>query len=495
MSLPPSDVIAEDRLLWELWLNHGLDRRALLDRLRDIPAGANTDYLVGNAHYGCFEEKVRETAREGSTFAASRAILRSLDDFSSGPAASLTPESSEGRALALLALAAEPAAEVSSDASSALDKVSRWGAFLRSAARANIVPAVASTTARLGAMGSIPEGQRRGLLRSAEGIQARNRRLLELLGRILEELTAAGLTPLLLKETALQRDLYPGDGDRMVGDLDILLSPPEADEAERILLEKGYVSFEGIWSRAWYREHHHHLAPLVSAGEAVKIEPHTGIWIPSSPSAHVVAEMMAASLPHPVFRARRPSPTHLLFHLLVDLHGNAYVGKLGQAVDAARLIAREGDRIDAAALSDLARRTGSVAYLQDSLWLLRRLFGESLLARVRGLAGQARPGGVPLERRALRRMAARNAFGFEPQASALSLAGWRLLHKALMRPGGRVQRALFLARGLAGAHEESGGMGEVARRSRSGRARQLGRALSFPFRLAARWSRLPARRS
>ncbi len=488
MSRPVSDVIAEDRLLWEFWLNHGLDSESLRRRLDELPPAANGSYLALNALYGCFETALAQLAEAGPSGAARpRAIAEALGRVDEGPHPRVSLDTPEGRLLALLSLRPSEGSEAAAGAVEEASRVTCWAAFVRAAGRSNLVPAVVTALERCGLRERFPEGPLRVLREAAEGIRARNRRLLSLLARLLEAFAARGLSPVLLKETALQGDLYRGEGDRMIGDLDILFPASEVDEAERLLVSMGYTSFEGIWSRAWYREHHHHLAPLVSPSEAVKIEPHTGIWIPTGPSAPVIPEMIAGSRPHPSLRARRPSTTHLLFHLLVDLHGNASVGKLGQAADAAGLLQAEGKHIDTGALTDLARRTGAIPFIEDSLFILARAYGEEFLDRAAPSLRPLRAAGTPtLERRVLRRLALSTLCGFEPRASTLSLAGLRLVHKALLRPSGRTARAAFLIRSAFGSSGGEEGMGALARQTRATRAGMLARAAVFPFRFAFR---------
>ncbi|MBI3448590.1 MAG: nucleotidyltransferase family protein [Acidobacteria bacterium] len=471
------DVLGEDRLLWEFWLHHGYEAEGLRARLRELPPDANGDYLAANSLYGCFEEGLLDllsTESAGSLLPAARRVAE-------GPAPRVTLDDPEGKLLALVSLRPERGRAIAEAAS----RVRSWPAFHRAVGRANLVTAAAPALALGG--DAVDAGTREALTRAAAGIRARNERLLDLLSRLLDAFAAAGLTPILLKETALQQLAFTGPGDRMIGDLDILFADSEVDAADRILESMGYASFEGIWSRAWYREHHHHLAPRVSAAEAVKIEPHTGIWIPSGSCAPILPEMIAASRPHPRLRARRPAPAHILFHLLIDIHGNVSIGKMYQVADVAALLRVEGREIDPSVLTDLAQRTGATAFLEDSLFVLARAYGEAFIAGscpgLERLIPRRRP---TLEHAGLRRLALMNLCGFEPSASPLSIAGIRLLHKTLLRPGGRSGRVAFLLRALSGGEGESEGMGDIARRSRNSRAGQLARAATFPFRAAYR---------
>jgi hypothetical protein len=482
-----SDVLAEDRLLWEFWLNHGLDHEALRKRFRELPPEANGEYLAGNALYGGFESGFRRLVEAERAMAPSGVEIQSvLRGFLEAPAVRVTPDVPEGRLLAALSTRSEPGGPEARRTEEASRGVRSWPAFLRAACRSNLVLPVADSLQRCAPEGIVPEGIRHGLERAASGIRERNRRLLALLRRLLEAYESSGVSVVLLKESALLLDVYAGEGDRMIGDLDLLFASPEVDKAEKVLVEMGYTPFEGIWSRAWYRNHHHHLAPLVSATEAVKIEPHTGIWIPTGSSAPIIPEMIAASSPHPALAARKPAATHLLFQMLVDLHGNASIGKLGQMGDVVALLRAAGSEVDAALLSDLARRTGSLPWVQDALYLITEVHGREMLERhAPGLRALQEGGPLSAERRFLRRVARANLFGFEPGASTLSVAGVRLVHRALMHPGGRLARAGFLLRSALGLRREEAGAGPLARQARSSSIRHLGRAITFPVRILA----------
>lgn len=485
---PTEEVLAEDRLLWEFWLNHGLDGEALRRRWSDLPEGANGDYLASNSLYGGFEEGLLRLARESRALNAAGVDLeREIRSFLQEATGQGEAWGAEARLLSALSLQPAPGGPEAEEAAARAGEVRAWGRFLRAACRSNLVLPVARSLEDPEISARFPERARTGLIRAAEGIRSRNERLLELLRRILDAYAAAGLNPMLLKESALFLDLYPEAGDRMVGDLDLLFPGSEIDPAEKLLIDLGYVPFEGIWSRAWYRAHHHHLAPLVSAGEAVKIEPHQGIWIPTGSSSPIIPEILAASGPHPALPARRPSATHLAFHLLIDFHGNASIGKLGQMSDAARFLRERGAEVDTAGITDLARRTGSLPFLQDSLHLMRTVYGAGFMAAAApGLAGLAGEEPVSLERRMLRRLALRNLPGFEPETNLLSVAGVRLLHKALIRPGSRLSRIGYVLRSLVAGKGAEEGAGPLARRSQGSVAHRAIRLVTSPFRIVAR---------
>lgn len=482
----PADVLPEDRLLWEFWLNHGLVAESLRERLEGLPAGSNGAYLAGNALYGGFEHKLLDAL--SSSAGLDPAVVAAVDEALAPPAAKVTLEDSEGRLLALLALWPPPGGDLARKAREEAERVSRWWDLARAAGRTNLLAAVAAGIGSAGIAEAVPAPVLRFLQGAAEGIRRRNERLLPFVEKVTQELSDAGVRHCLLKESALLREIYTEPGERLVGDVDLLLSSADIERTEAVLRAMDHRPFVGIWSSTWYRAHHHHVAPLVSPDAATKVEPHTGIWIPGESGISISEEILATSRPHPGFAAQRPDATILCFHLLADLHGGASAGKLGQAADLMRLLRAEGREVDTGRLVSLAERTGCRPYIEDSVAMVARVFGRDLLDErapmlVRSL-GEA--GGVEMTRRLRRRVEVSCLFGFEPRSSLVSFATVKLLHRSLMRPGGNLARAWDLVLSLLGLRHGKKGAGEIARMSRGGAPRRFLRLLGFPFRAAAR---------
>ncbi len=480
-------VLAEDRLLWEFWLNHGLEPLALAERLSALPANASGWYLAGNALYGGFEEPLFH-ALEASVNAggAAASALEALRHLAQAPAGQVTVDDPEGKLLALLALWPSPGSPEAQQVREAAARVTRWPSFFRAAGRSNLLPAVAEGLRAEWMAQRVPEPFGTAIESAASGIEQRNVRLLPLVEEMTAVLTRKGIRHGLLKESALLGEIYLRPGERLVGDVDLLTAPEDLRGVEEILVKAGHRPFEGIWSKSWYRQHHHHAAPLVNSDEATKFEPHTGIWIPGGTGADLGGEILAASRPHKRFQSLRPDATFMAFHLLADLHGGAGVGKLGQAADLMRFLAAEGTQVDGARLLDLAERTRSRAFIEDSVDLAGRIFGRRLLdARSPALAsieGVVAGAGHRLRRRIERSVVC----GFEPRTSALSLASVKLVHRSLMQPGGDVGRAMHFMRSVVGGKEGREGVGEIALKGRVSAGRHLLRLATFPFRAVAR---------
>jgi hypothetical protein len=90
-------------------------------------------------------------------------------------------------------------------------------------------------------------------------------------------------------------------------------------------------------------------------------------------------------------------------------------------------------------------------------------------------------------------MALANVYGFEPGASTISLAGVRLIHRALLMPGNWVGRSAYVVRSVFEENGTEEGAGAISRRDSVGRGKAFFRAVTFPFRLALRAASRPRR--
>ena len=125
----------------------------------------------------------------------------------------------------------------------------------------------------------------RRLKRAAAVEGLRQRQLLEKLETSVEALHAAGVTPLLLKGAALVLTCYDDVRQRPMADIDLLVSPGEAERAREVLLECGWASARKTYPREMY-ERHYHQPPLVDERRTgIELEVHTGLLVPGHPFA------------------------------------------------------------------------------------------------------------------------------------------------------------------------------------------------------------------
>ncbi len=113
----------------------------------------------------------------------------------------------------------------------------------------------------------------------------------ECLGRFeaLEEILAAipprvSADVLLLKGLSLCQRVYPEAHLRMMGDLDLLVSPEFRPELERVLPGLGYVQ-RSPQAPEFYVEHHHSM-PFFHSRNGIVVEVHTGLFRPATRLAH-----------------------------------------------------------------------------------------------------------------------------------------------------------------------------------------------------------------
>src|SRR5678815_1299106 len=106
------EVLAEDRFLWQFWINKGMKPEPLALSMAALTApGAftNWDYIAGNALYGGFEEDVLRalrTAPAGPGGARGGVPSDFLERFArdvTGSRRPVTPGTPEGRLLVLCA--------------------------------------------------------------------------------------------------------------------------------------------------------------------------------------------------------------------------------------------------------------------------------------------------------------------------------------------------------------------------------------------------------
>lgn len=477
------DVLPEDRFLWQFWVNKGMVSEPLTRALGALGSHTNWDYIAGNALYGGFEDEVlRVLKREGSP--APPAFVERLARDVAGSGKFVAPGTPE---CDLLVLCASPrmTGDEEQQAARLAGKPLDWEALVAAAGRANLTVAVQHNLARLALDLKMPRAGADLLAARARGIRARNLRLMGMIDDLIRRLTKEGIRVLFLKESGLALSHYGNGRFRMMGDIDLLLSPDEIERVVAMLEEAGYQSAEVLWTKEHFRLRHHHAAPLVHSDLAVKIEPHRTIalYVLSGAEPTGMIDEMAAASVRVDARSWCFTPADTLFHLCMDLWGSAFIGKMGQLCDA-REVVRQGG-VEWGLLEQRAQSCNAEAHLAFSLRLLARYqvrVPPDLLVR---LAGARRPS---FDARRLRKMADRNLFGFVRSRARLSRAGEKLLFHALCRPGGWPARAAFLMKRYLYLGEGEDGMGELSLRSRPTTRRALSRMLTLPMRVVKRWT-------
>lgn len=128
-----------------------------------------------------------------------------------------------------------------------------------------------------------------------------------------------GIEVMLLKGAALASTTYRGFVDRPMGDLDILVSPRDAERTWRLAQQLGWHWPEAEYPLARYAQHHH-LPPLIDGtGGSIRLEIHTALGLARHPFSLSFEDALrrAEPLDLPVGRVRVLDPDHQLVHVCV----------------------------------------------------------------------------------------------------------------------------------------------------------------------------------
>ncbi|MDH3637141.1 MAG: nucleotidyltransferase family protein [Gammaproteobacteria bacterium] len=175
--------------------------------------------------------------------------------------------------------------------------------------------------------------------RALQGLALRHRRSAEIrttmLCRILDVLETAGIHPIVLKGAALMHLIYPEPGLRPMRDLDILVDPRRAADAQRRLVDE--LGFTAQAEHRGFMFHHHHLPTIAREQDGLKVsvEIHTDALsgdVPERLSANDLSEP-----PRPFMLADKQAYTFghadMLRHLCHHAFEPAEEIKLGSIAD------------------------------------------------------------------------------------------------------------------------------------------------------------------
>jgi hypothetical protein len=185
--------------------------------------------------------------------------------------------------------------------------------------------------------------------------------------RVLRSLQKQGISPVLLKGSALRELVYHEPAERSMGDLDLLVGPSEIDPAVDALRGAGYASDTAEVMES-YRFHHFHYRLTHPRGFIVELHWALSVPVAKSPLdqeaflARATTSHRGNNLP-----VRVPSPEDLLLHVASQNEDDAF-GLLRRVADVDRILA-QSPRIDAAYVAYAARRGGLDVVLAVSLRL------------------------------------------------------------------------------------------------------------------------------
>lgn len=187
--------------------------------------------------------------------------------------------------------------------------------IVRLADQQRVLPAVGPALRRLGLAGMFSHDVLDLLDLVASANADRNRRLRAQLIEAIERLNTSGIEPVLLKGSIRLLDgLYPDLAWRVMGDLDLLVPPGRAAEAQASLIAIGYSEIAG----KRLPSDHHHLMPLIAADHPAFVEIHRAVSARSVerilPTAHVRAGAARWALDQARFHV--PATVDQLIHLV-----------------------------------------------------------------------------------------------------------------------------------------------------------------------------------
>lgn len=264
----------------------------------------------------------------------------------------------------------------------------RWEAIAAFASLHFLAPALYPALSEKGLTVELP-ADFTGFLEAIYELNAeRNRELLHETARIAAILGDGGIEPpVVLKGTAyLITGVMRHTGGRFIADLDLLLSPKDAEEAVRILVQSGMSC---LWpGRTPLDNSRHHYPRLGRPDCRFGVEVHTRL--PEAYSLLCGDDILRGSTASSVEGApvRVPSPEHLVLHHILHTQTevdprNRIVPPLRNVHDMALIAARFHEQLNWDRIGGLFHRAGQGHILRMYLAFGSRFFGMPLPVAVR----------------------------------------------------------------------------------------------------------------
>lgn len=232
-----------------------------------------------------------------------------------------------------------------------------WNAVVRVAQQHKVAPALWSAIA---SRGDVPTPIRAYFQMERELNVRRNTVLMDGLEAILVRLNGEGIVPALLKGSAsVASGLYADPAERLMLDLDLLVTPEQAAASVAALRALCYTDLHAPQTR-WVAQEVHHLPALCAPSGDFVVELHTWLldkqYEPMLPHAAVMQRATEAQWRSG--RVRMLNPTDRLVHNIVHAQMHHHLSDMGtveirQLRELCLLVARFGDSVD---WQDVARR-------------------------------------------------------------------------------------------------------------------------------------------
>jgi hypothetical protein len=231
-----------------------------------------------------------------------------------------------------------------------------WPATLDRARALNLLPVLAHACAD---SVDLPTDVRATLQTAARQQRVRNTLLADAFGTIAARFGAAGIDLLALKGVALAHTVYPSPTLRYFDDIDLLVRPAQATDAERLLREIGYVDHPRAERPDW-----HHLPPLVHPTHGATIELHVDLIRRAGHERWPLDAVWQRAVPVTIggSRCQTPAAADALIHTALHARHHLFE-KAGFLLDSALLLPRIDDWDALAALAAAAGATAPLAHL------------------------------------------------------------------------------------------------------------------------------------
>jgi len=252
-----------------------------------------------------------------------------------------------------------------------------WEPFFQLARRLRLAPRIYLNLRHAGMLASLPLKYQQALSSAYHQNKGRNVAYSSLLIRLVEILGAEGIDIALLKGIAHIYDCYSDPGERVLGDIDLLVREEKLETAVSILLRHGFKM-----EPQWDLKHpgHHHVAPLRDDSGLV-FEIHHNLAPELAPVAisnkalwnqvRRCEAIPGAYLLHPI-----DSLIHTCIHLMVS---SAIAGQIYQLIDINQLVLNHFQASEAfSSLIQRAKEFRCANALIRALVLAQRAIGTEL---------------------------------------------------------------------------------------------------------------------
>lgn len=205
-----------------------------------------------------------------------------------------------------------------------------WNAVVRVAQQHKVAPALWSAIA---SRGDVPSPVKAYFQMERELNARRNTVLMDSLEAIVARLNGEGIAPALLKGSAsVASGLYPDPAERLMLDLDLLVTPEQAAASVAALRALGYTDLHVSRTR-WVSQEVHHLPALCAPSGDFVVELHTWLldkqYEPMLP--HAVVMQRATEVQWRGGRVRMLHPTDRVVHNIVHAQLHHELSDMGTA--------------------------------------------------------------------------------------------------------------------------------------------------------------------